>query len=150
MSGHNLSNDVSALVVASASAAGTSLITSAAIDMANYEGALIMVKFGTIVTAAVTSIKVQGSDDDGSSDAYADLLGTGQTVADDDDDKVFVIDIFKPQERYLKALVVKATQNSTVESIIVLRYGAKKLPATDDSATVGGSEVHVSPAEGTA
>lgn len=143
-------NNESAIVISNTAAAGTSTVTSSAIDMAGYEGCKIYVKFGAIVSGAATSIKAQQSSDDGGSDAYADLAGTSQTVADTDDNKVFIIDIVRPQERYLKAIVSRATQNSTVESIVAVRYGAKKLPATDDSATVGGREQHVSPAEGTA
>lgn len=150
MNGQNLAKLVSGIRVSNAVAAGTGTVTSSAIDMRNYEGALIVVAFGAIVSGAATSIKAQQSSDDGGSDAYADLLGTSITVADDDDNQFVVLDIYKPRERYLKAIVSRATQNSTVDGIFVLRYGAKKLPAVDDSSTVVASETHVSPAEGTA
>ena len=146
----NLSKALSVISAANASAAGTATITSAAIDTAGYEGVLIAIKFGAIVSGAVVTVKAQQSSDNAVADAYADLLGTSQTVADTDDNKVFLIDIYKPAERYLKAIVSTATQNSTVECIVAYRYGAKKLPAVDDSTTVGGSETHISPIEGTA
>jgi len=146
----NFAKATSVISVANASAAGTSDVTSAAIDMKGYEGVMILVKFGAIVSGAATAVTAHTSSDDGSADAYTAILGSSQTVADTDDNKVFVMEFVKPRERYLKAVVTKATQNSTVESIVAIRYGAKKLPATDDSTTVGGSETHVSPAEGTA
>lgn len=132
-------------------AAGTSDITPTnGIDMANFEGCLFMVPFGTITASAVTSIKVQQSSDDGDADAYADLLGTGVTVEDDDDNQIFWIDVYRPRERYLKLIVDRATQNAVVDGIIAIQYGPKKLPTTHDSTTVGGGELHASPAEGTA
>ena len=147
---HNLANAISAIRVSDAVAAGTTDVTSAVIDMQNYEGALIIFAFGAITASAVTSCKAQQSGDDGASDAYADLLATGITVADDDDNQIVILDIFKPEERYLKAVIDRGTQDAVVDGIFVLRYGAMKLPATDDSATVVASEVHVSHEEGTA
>lgn len=146
----NLAKAISAIRVSNAVAAGTTDVTSSVIDMQNYEGALIVFAFGTITASAVTSCKAQQSSDDGGSDAYADLLATGITVADDDDNQLVILDIYKPRERYLKGIIDRATQNAVVDGIFVFRYGAKKLPATDDSSTVVASETHVSPAEGTA
>jgi len=146
----NLAKMVSAIRVSNAVAAGTSDVTSSAIDMQNYEGCLMIFALGTITASAVTSCKAQQSSDDGGSDAYADLTGTSITVADDDDNQIVILDIYKPKERYLKGIIDRATQNAVVDGIFVLRYGAKKLPAVDDSSTVVASETHVSPAEGTA
>jgi hypothetical protein len=145
----NLGKNVEIQVAASASAAGTSAVTSAAIDLQGYEGVMVLVKFGAIVSGAVTSIKLQQSSDDGGSDAYSDLEGTSQTVADDDDNLVFAIDCYQPSKRYIKCVVTKATQNSTVESILAIKYGPREKPVTQ-GATVGGIETHASPAEGTA
>lgn len=146
----NLSNMCSAIRVSSAVAAGTTDVTSSAIDMQGYEGALIIFAFGTITSGAVTSCLVHQSSDDGGADAYTALLGSGVTVADDDDNQIVIIDVYKPRERYLKGVIDRATQNAVVDGIFVLRYGASKQPATNDSATVVGREIHRSPAEGTA
>lgn len=132
-------------------AAGSTAITpSGAIDMANFEGVMFMASFGAITAGAVTSIKIQQSDDDGASDAYSDLEGTSITVADDADDKVFYVDVFKPEKRYVKMIVSRATQNAVLDSILAMQYGPRKLPTIHDSTTVGGGEFHASPAEGTA
>jgi len=133
--------------VSNAVAAGTSLVTSAAVDMANFEGCKFYVPIGTVVSGAATSVKLQGSDDNST---YADIEGSAVTVADDDDNKVVVIDIFRPRTRYLKALVVRATENATVDGIIAVRYGARVYPTTDDASTVITRELHQSPAAGTA
>ena len=130
--------------------AGTSAQTSSAIDTLGYEGVKIYSLFGTITSGAVTSVKVQQSSDDGSVDTYADLEGTSQSVADDDDNQVVVHDIYRPRERYLKVVISRATQNAVIDGVIAVLYGAHKKPTTDDTTTIVGREVHASPAEGTA
>ena len=103
-----------------AGAAGTSSITSDAVNMTGYDGCLFIVPFGAIVSGAATSIKLTQCDTSGGS--YADLTGTSQTVADTDDDKTFIIDIQQPQEQFLKLVVSRATQNATVGGIYAIPY----------------------------
>jgi len=62
-------------------ASGTADRNGVVLDMANWEGVLMVVKFATIAAGAVTSIKAQQGAASNLSDA-ADLAGTGQTVAD--------------------------------------------------------------------
>lgn len=129
-------------------AAGTSDLTSGAVDMQGFESARFLYCLGTITSGAVTSIKAQQCDTTGGS--YADLLGTSVTVADTDDNKVVSLEIVQPLERFLKVVIDRGTQNAVVESLVVILSGSKELPIADDSTTVVGSEVHVSPIEGTA
>lgn len=140
------------IVTTTAGAAGTSAITSSAVDTAGYLGCLFVVAFGAIVTNGVQSIKLQQSSDDAAADDYTDLEGTSQTVADDKDDKTFVIDIRNPQKRYLKLIVSRATQNATVGSVIAIPYGKKNRAADLSSAgtNIAASERFNFPAEGTA
>lgn len=132
-------------------AAGTSAITSTAVNMAGYDGCLFLVPFGAIVSGAATSIKLQQCDTVGGS--YADLTGTSQTVADTDDDTMFVIDIQQPQEQFLKLVVSRATQNATVGVIAAIPYHKASrstvLPVAGTNA-IGGVERFNAPAEGTA
>jgi len=131
------------------SAAGTSPITSSAIDMdqdGGYDGALIFTSFGTPATNNV--MKAQQSDDDGSSDAYSDLLGS-QTIPGASDEDVW-IEVFRPTKRYLKVIATPGT-SSTVESIWALLYGARDTNNVTNqvTGTIIGTQL-ISPAEGTA
>lgn len=145
----NLGKNTKTTVVSNAVAAGLTAIDPTAVDMQNYESVMFIVTFGAITASAVTSVKAQQSSDNGSSDAFADLAGTAQTVADTDDNLAFIIDIVRPGERYVKPYVSRGTANAVVESIIAIQYGARKAPVTQ-GATIGGIETHVSPSEGTA
>lgn len=111
------------IVTTTAGAAAATAITSSAVDMAGYDGCLFIVTFGAIVTNGVQSIKLQQSSDDAAADDYSDIEGTSQTVADDADNTTFLIDVFRPQKRYLKCIVGRATQNATVGAVIAIPYG---------------------------
>jgi|TARA_Y100000310_G_scaffold271213_1_gene285611 hypothetical protein len=130
-------------------AAGSTDITpSGYIDMQNFEGCMFIINFGTITATAVTGVRLQQCDTSGGT--YADLEGSAQVVADSDDDQAFIIDCYRPQERYLKVIIDRATANAVLDGITAIQYGPRKLPVSDDSSTVGGSELLVSVAEGTA
>lgn len=148
----NLAKQVSVVRHSNAVAAGTTDIEpSTGIDMANYDGVMFLIAFGTITANAVTSVKVQQSDDSaGSPDSFSDLEGTSITVADDDDNKIAIIDVYRPEKRYLRVVVDRGTQNAVLDSISAIRYNPRVLPATHDATTVLGHKVHATPAEGTA
>lgn len=145
----NLSKNVkiSTAVTPTAGAAGTTDIEGTTLDMQGFEGVLMVVRMGAITGSAVTSIKAQQGALSNMTDA-ADLTGTGQTIADDDDDQTFYIDLYKPLERYVRLYVDRATQNAVVSSAEYIQYGARELPTSHGSNVSG--ELHVSPAEGTA
>jgi len=145
----NLSKNVkiSQAITITNGAAGTSDINGATLDMSGFEAVLILVRFGAIVSGAVTSIKAQQGAASDLSDA-SDLEGTAQTIADTDDEKEFYIEIVRPRERYVRVVVDRGTQNATVAGAIYIQHGATKKPVTHGT-NVGG-ELHISPAEGTA
>ena len=131
-------------------AAGTTAITpSSGVNMAGYSACRFIVSWGAITASGVQSVEVHQSSDDGSSDAYTALAGTKVTVADDDDNKLTIIDIQHPGECYLKCIVNRATQNSAIDGIIAMLSMAKTQPASEH-ADVQGYELHDGMAEGTA
>lgn len=143
-------NPIQISTVAAGVAAQTA-ITSDAVNMAGYDGCLFVVPFGAITSLAVTSIKLQQCDTSGGS--YADLAGTSQSVADDADNKTFLIDIQQPQEQFLKLVVTRGTADAVVGGIYAFPYHkasrAGVLPVAATNA-IGGVERFVAPAEGTA
>jgi len=131
-------------------AAGATAITpSAGIDTKGFEACTFIAAIGAIVSGAATSIEVHASSDDGVGDAYGALEGSKVTIADDGDNKLYYVEVVRPVKRYLKLVVNRATQNATLDGIVAVLSGARALPVTHDT-TVGGGELHVTPAEGTA
>ena len=139
---------VSQAITVTNGAAGTSDINGVTLDMSGYEGVLMMVTFGAITSSAVTSIKAQQGAASNLSDA-ADLLGTAQSVADNDDENTYYIDVFKPRERYVRLVVDRGTANAVVASATYIQYGGRTEAVASHGSAVAG-ESHVSPAEGTA
>jgi len=145
-----LSSDVKITRVMNAVAAGTSDQNGTGVDMSGFDGVMFVASFGTLTATQVTSLKAQGSSDDGSSDTYADLTGTLVGPMDDDDDnKVLVLDVQQPKERYIRPVINRATANAVIDGIVAIQYKARDVPVTQGS-TVSGVERHLAPAEGTA
>lgn len=130
-------------------ASGSADRNGATLDMKGFEGVLMVTKFAVIAAGAVTSIKAQQGAESDLSDA-ADLAGTGQTVAADDDNQIFAIDLFRPLERYVRIVVDKDGANAAAEDAIYIQYGAGSRPTVFAVADAVNLEQFESPAEGTA
>ena len=142
----NISRGIKFTRVLDAVAAGTSDQNSSSVDMKSFDAVTFAVGFGAITASAVTSIKLQGSDDDS---AWSDLAGTAVSVADSDDNKMVLAEINQPQQRYVRCVVDRGTQNAVIDFAVAMQSKANKAPVTQSS-TVLGSEFHQSPAAGTA
>lgn len=136
---------VNAITVSAGAAAATN-INGSAVDMAGFDGAMFIFKFGAIVAGAATSVKVQEDSVVGMGSA-ADIAGTGQTVADTDDDTYKVCDIKRPLKQFLRPVVSRATQNATVTCDVLL-YRARSRPVAQPAGVA--VEKFQTPAEGTA
>lgn len=105
----------------------------ATLDMAGFDGVAAIVKFGTIAAGAVTSVKMQYGDESDLSDAV-DVTGLSISVAADDDDQVFILDLFRPTKRYVRLVVDKDAANNTAEMALYQQYDARNRPVTNDVA----------------
>lgn len=130
-------------------ASGSADRNGAEFDMQGFEGVLMIFKFAAIAAGAVTSIKAQQDTVTGMGSA-ADIEGTAQAVAADDDDQIFVIDLYRPRERFVRGVVDKDASNATAEVLVYVGYGARKMPTSMALTDEVSYELHVSPAEGTA
>lgn len=128
---------------------GTADRNGATLDMSGYDGLMLIWTFAAIASGAVTSVKVQQDSASGMGTA-ADLEGTGITVAADDDDQIFIQDIYKPLERYVRGVVDKDAANAAAEILTYIQYQGQKAPEVNTVADLVTYELHVSPAEGTA
>jgi hypothetical protein len=133
-------------VTTAAGASAQTAITSSAVDTAGFAGVRFLVLIGPVTAGAVTSIKLQQSDDDAAADAYSDIVGSSQTIADSADNTHIYSDIFHPQKRYLKLVVTRGTQDATIGGVVAELYGASTLPVTQTAT----GETYIFPAEGTA
>jgi hypothetical protein len=146
----NLAQAVEVRRVVNATAAGTTTINGSSVDTQGYDGVAFIALFGALTATQVTSLKAQQSSDDGSTDSYDDLAGSGSgNLADGDGNKVLVLEVFKPAKRYVRPVILRGTANAAVDGVIALLFRAEKTPVPTGT-TVAKTPVQVrTPAEGT-
>lgn len=115
-----------------ATAAGTTDINGTGVDMqadGGYDGILFVLAVGALTASQVTKLLAQSSTDDGSADAYVAILNsTTASFADADGNKLAVLDVFRPPERWVRPVVDRATANAAVDGVIAIQYRGKKRP----------------------
>lgn len=128
------------LVKATQPSAGTA-VNSDSVDMEGFDGVMF---FGSITTANAANFAnaAQSSDDS----TFADLEGTKVVPGDNGDS--FLIDIYKPTDRYVRCEIDRGGTNTITGDIYALQYCGRKVPVSHGS-TID-AETHISPAEGTA
>lgn len=147
---HNLMRNVALVNVSSAVTGSTSDHTFAGVDMRGYEGiAWVFCPTGNLTTGA--SFKVQGATSSGfSTGTRSDLTGTSIDATTTIADGAVVIDIYRPEHRWVRGVMVKTSTGDTVNSAVALAYNPAFAPVTHSTADVIGAEYHVHPATGTA
>ena len=101
-----------------------------------------------ITTGAVTSIKAQ-TDTTSAFGSAQDIEDSSITIADDDDNQIFIIDVKNVPERYLRVYLSRATQAAAASAVYV-QYGPDTLPQTNDVTDEVTTETHIWAANGTA
>jgi hypothetical protein len=149
-----LSSGIKVTRVMSAVAAGvTTPQTSTAVDMAGFQGVRFIVLLGVGSASSIGQVKATQADTAaGSPVAFTDIAGSAGTAftPTTDDNKVWILDIYRPARRFVKCVVIRGVGNTVIDGIIAEQYGPTKLPKTDDTTTVLGRSLLVSPADGTA
>ena len=111
--------------------------------------ALLIGYFGVNAYTGAHGLKAQQDTDSGMG-AAADLAGTQTTIAITDDNKLSILDVRKPLERYVRCVAVRGGATGAVlNGVLAFRYRPKTLPVTQGR-DVAIHEKHLSPAEGAA
>lgn len=130
-----------------ASASADRKLPTAGLDCNGFTKLCIIIKWATIAAGAVTSVKLQHSDTTTDGD-FADVATSAQTIADDYDNKITVIEALFLTKRYYRILIDKDAANNTAESAVALLHGVDKFPVTQPAEVAG--ELIINPTSGTA
>lgn len=117
------------------------------IDMQGFESVMFIASMGNVVSGSVVSLRAaQGTTN--STGAMALLAGSsgGTAGASDVDDKLIILDVVRPTERYIEVQVFHVTQDAPFDGVIAIQYGARNVPVTQGS-TVYDSDTLANPAE---
>jgi hypothetical protein len=137
------------IITAADYASGTADVKgpTAGIDVSGFTAIAFIVKWAAIAAGAVTSIKLQHSDTTTDGD-FADVATSAQTVADDADNKIHVIEALQLTKKYYRLYIDKDAANAVAGSAIAILHGTQKFPVTQPSEVA--SELIVVPTSGTA
>jgi hypothetical protein len=122
-------------------ATGTTTITSTTLDMAGYDAVMWICRLGT--PASNNGMKAQ-QDTVSNMASVADLK---DSLVSDASDNVLIYDLKNPDERYVRAAVVRGT-TTTIDSLVAIQYRSRSLPITQASSVT--AERATAPIEGTA
>lgn len=132
----NLSKDVDITRVMDSVSAGTDDTQSSDIlDMQGWDGVLFVALLGDVTATAVITLQAQQNTANSAS-GMATLSGTSSqdaAGASDQDDLLMLLDLYRPEERYIRAQVVRATANVEIDGVIAIRYRGVKKPITQGS-----------------
>ena len=131
----------------SSGSAASGTIAGAILDMSGYEGVLTIIQLGGVTDTLAGTASMQQGTASNMTDAAA-LAGTGQTIATNADNTIYAIDLYRPNERYVRMYADRGTA-TMVCNAVYLQYGSSKKPPSHHS-SVTGIEYHISPTEGTA
>lgn len=133
--------------VSNAVAAGTTNINCTSVDMSNWESVEFFALLGTLTATQVTKLKAQDSSDNSS---FSDLESSATSAfADNASNLMGRLEVVKPRNRYVRAVVLRGTANAVVDGVIAVLRNAHNQPITQD-ASVPVYKSLVSPAQGTA
>jgi len=118
--------------------------------MAGYDGVLFVGKINAVTASGELEMYAQYSDSSSTTDMVDDtgtrVGSTGAVTTTDWDDKLLLLDIYKPLKRYVSVHIDKATQPSEI-SVIGIRYRGRSGPVTQSTDDFGviDSALFVSP-----
>jgi len=141
----NLSKNVKVTLVQAPLADGQTDPDSSAVDMQGFEGVMFVGIVGTVTGSGTASLKAAQSSDNSS---FSDLSGVVATGSAGGSDKFFVLDVYRPLDRYVRTTLTRAVANSIYGGTIAIQYGAHKRPTVHDAATLAAAAIlGISPSE---
>ena len=113
---------------------GAGTVDGTGIDTTEFREALIALITGTANTGGTLDVKVQESDDDGSSDPYADVTGaafTQVTTANDNGVQYGRLNL-EDRKKWIRIVAVTAT-NDVLHSVVIIPSNPLNGPQSDSA-----------------
>lgn len=139
MGGRNLSSDTKLTMVQLPVANATADPDSEFVDMSGFDGVMFVGNLGTADSTGVCTMAVETSATTKST-AFSALSGATISSSAGESDKMFVIDVYRPQERYVRTSIT-ATTLIEYGGTTALQYLPIKAPTTHTSTSLVGSVV---------
>ena len=120
-------------VISAAVVAGTSLVTSNALDMQGYDGVAFLALLGDVLDTSVLTLTGKENDTNSNSGGTTISGATAAFTADatSADSKAIVVDVLRPTKRYVYCTLARATANAVVNSLVAILYQGHNLPISN-------------------
>lgn len=141
----NFLHDMKLIAVANAAVAGTTLLTTDVVDTQGFDSIAFVVKLGDVTdTCELTLAGKTNSANSTSSPTPTTLADTVTFTAgaSDADNKLLVLDLHKPRDRYVFATLARGTANAIVDGVFALIYNAHEKPLTIDATVIASAFVN--------
>ncbi len=127
----NLSKNCGIDLLLVQTADGTTDPDGRSVDMLGFDGCVFICVVGVITTTGTVNMSIAQSSDDTTYNAISGAAAQADLAADGD--KLLVVDVYKPGDRYLRPTVTRATANSILGGIVSVRYKGRKSPFTQNT-----------------
>lgn len=140
---NNLLNNVKVARVLAAVAAGQATSYSDILDMKGFQGVVFIAKLGDVAAGSVLTLAAQQNSAN-SETGMATLEGsvTHTATSTDADDNLLILDVVRPNERYVRAALTSATADAAKSGILAIQYGAKEVPITQGSTVLDSDTIN--------
>lgn len=135
----NMLKDAKVSRVANAASAAQTAVTSAVLDMQGFDSVVFIALLGDVTTGSVLTLTGKGNSAASTSSPTPKVYPGAPTFtagASDADNKVMILDIQKPRDRYVFAELTRTTANAVVDGIIAIRYNSHERPLVDQDVSV--------------
>ncbi|MXS81569.1 hypothetical protein [Nitrosomonas oligotropha] len=132
----NLLKECKVSRVANSAAAAQTEVLSSVLDMSGYDGVIFIALLGDVTVNSVLTLTAKGNTANSTSsptpvtqkatDAYT-------AAASDADNKLLIVDVPKPQLRYIFASLTRTAANAVVDGIIAIQYQTRSKPVSLDA-----------------
>jgi hypothetical protein len=126
------SNTKIAWVLALIASANNTDSNTAILDMSGWDGVVFITAITTATTGAVVALTVE-SNAANSDSGMAAITGAVATKTSPANGTLLVVDVYRPQKRYVQGVITSLTQVATFGVTIAIQYKGIKAPVTADA-----------------
>ncbi len=127
----NLANNIKiSWVKALIASANNTDSNTAILDMSGFDGVIFITPVTTATTGSVVTLTVE-SNTANSDSGMAAISGAVATKTSPADGTLLVVDVYRPQKRYVQGVITSATQVATFDASIAIQYSGSKMPITE-------------------
>lgn len=132
-----LLRDSKVLVVEAAAAAAQTLLTTDVVDMQGFDSVVFIVLLGDVTDTSALALTAYTNDTNDTNSPTELALPVSFTAgASDADNKLLILELHKPRDRYVYATLARGTANAVVNGILAVLTNARERPVAQDAVVI--------------